>query len=310
MSWCSRKKPASPSLSIIRSSSSRRPTQPRASARRRRSARAAARGTAPAGCARRPRPRSRGSGSRGRAEVERELLGEPARLAHRLGMVAKAAGHRRGPGDHVAVVTAAQRRRGVQGAWWRTATNASAVRRAGARVCMDVAGRDAWHRRGAAPGRRARRLRARSSRRNGRWSSTRRRLGARTPRATAGSVGSSLHATQGAAAEADKAVGMPENLGETTCAGHGGAGGPCSLASMHVCAREQAAQARPPPAAFSTSRVRWRPSSRSTSAPWIARKPSEQGADRELHRARERIVIGQRQCAISRVQRSRDEIIG
>ena len=215
--------------------------------------------------------------------------------------------------------------------WLRRATKASCSGAALARVRVDVAGGDA----SAPPGAPARsasaRLRARSSRRNGRWSSTRRRSRPEggEQRAQRRLV---VDPVVGAAAQADEAGGVLGDRGERELRRHVDpphAGADQRLvaalpsaalrdprrlvdrpARVRVRPREQVAQVPPARARPRTSSVRWRPSSRSTSAPWIARSPSARGRLGELHRARDAVVVGERHRPVAELGRGGGQLVG
>ena len=77
-----------------------------------------------------------------------------------------------------------------------------------------------------------------------------------------------------------------------------------------ACARVRIRHRLRQPSCVSTSSVRWRPSSRSTSAPWIALSPSPFGGLRELHRAAQPVVVGQRERAVAELGRGGGQLVG
>ena len=94
-------------------------------------------------------------------QVEAQLLGETHRLAHRVGVLGEARRHRRGGGQHMAVVAAPQWLAGVERGAVAQRHEGVLQLRAAARVGVDVAAGHARH--PEAPGeRRSARLRARS----------------------------------------------------------------------------------------------------------------------------------------------------
>ena len=150
--------------------------------------------------------------------------------------------------------------------WLRSATNASC---SGARSCAC-----AWTlpvATAATPSRSAsaasRRLRARSSRWNGRCSSTR-RLSRPNAASSRRSVGSSCTPWRAQPLRQTS----PAACSSSVSSGTDGGGSPWSR--VCACARVMTWQRLRQPSCVSTSSVTWRPSSRSTSAPWIAFSPS------------------------------------
>ncbi len=154
--------------------------------------------------------------------------------------------------------------------WWRSATNASCSG-ARERACVwtlpvathAIPSRDAIE---DSP-----RLSVRSWRWNGRWSSTRRRSG---PKAASSRriVGSSRTPWRAQPLRQIRPCACSSTVSSGTCGG-----GSC-FSRVSRCARVRIRHRLRQPSASSTSSVRWRPSSRSISAPWIARSPSAPAA--------------------------------
>ena len=116
-----------------------------------------------------------------------------------------------------------------------------------------------------------------------------------------------VHAAQRAAAQADEPLGVLEHRLERHVRLRRRAP---AVSRVCACARVRIRHRFDQPRASSTSSVRWRPSSRSISAPWIGRSPSARADDRELHRARDRVVVGQRERLVAQLQRRRHQLVG
>ena len=136
---------------------------------------------------------------------------------------------------------------------------------------------------------------------------------ARRRRSSRRSVGSSRTPRARAAAQADEPLGVllaASSSGDRRRAERRAA--PGAVARVRVRAREQPAQVAPARGVLDQQRevahaVRAgaRRSARSISAPWIARRPERLRRLRELHRARDRVVVGQRQRRVAQLDAPR-----
>ncbi len=231
--------------------------------------------TALPGAAARLRPRRRGSGSRGR----RRGRSRAARRARRSPR--PPAGGRRSERPSPRGRPAHASRWDGAPARWHRASGGGGPRRtrpAGGRGWRCARGRRR-SRRSAAPGaRRARRARhgvarPRSPARNGRWSSTRSH---RVPNASRSVRIPASSCTPCCAQPVRQA--SPSACAHTCAsvtAGAVGSRGRTRVAAWAIVSRRQRLRQ---PCSLATSSVRWRPSSRLTSAPWIGRSPTARAA--------------------------------
>ncbi len=231
------------------------------------------------------------------AQIEPQALGQPRRLGDRLRVLGEARRHRRRRGEHVAEVAAPLRLRGIERRVQAHRHERVLKRRARARVGVDVAGRHARH---PEPSRRAARgAGCGRGRRAGTAAGARPAGGRRrTRRAAAAGVGSSWTPRSAQPLRQTSPSAWSRIASSGTCGCDGGPG----FSRVCACARVKIRQRLDQPRASSTSSVRWRPSSRSTSAPWIGAQPERPGGDRELHRARDRVVVGQRERVVARAR--------
>ena len=263
---------AGSSCSMIRSSSSRRATASRAHARRR--ALVAIAAGAPhssRACASPAASSAPGIAvAEVAAEIEAQPLGQPHRLRHRLGMLGKASRHRRRRGEHVAEVAAPLGLRGIERRVQAHRHERVLERRPHARVRVHVAGGHARHAQAAAPARTA--AGCGRDRRAGTVAGARSAAGrGRTHRAAAAASNSSCtpRSAQPLRQTSPSAWSRTSLERRRTPARVG----PAS-SRVCACARVRIRHRFDQPRASSTSSVRWRPSSRSISAPWIGRSPS------------------------------------
>ena len=162
-------------------------------------------------------------------------------------MVGEARGHRLRRGEHVAVVAAAQRLGGVERRVLADRDEGVLQRRARAACARGRCPSPRRARRAGARARRAPRLRARSWRWNGRWSSTRKRVAAR--RLAAAGASSARRATPlaRAAAQADEPLGVRLEVLERRPRRAAGSRRDGCVTRVRVRAREQPAEVRASP---------------------------------------------------------------
>ena len=277
---------------------------PRA-ARPPRSGRAGAPHTALPGAAALSRPRRRDSGSRGRRRGR-------SRAARRVRRSPRPpAGDRRSERPSPRGRPAHASRWGGAPARWHRASGGGGPRRTrpgGGRARRCARGRRR-SRRSAVPGvRRARRARrCERGRRRGTVAGARRAATAcRTPRAACAfpprRARRAAHSPSGRPVPPRARTPPPAS----PRAPSGPAGARASAAWAIVSRRQRLRQ----PCSLATSSVRWRPSSRLTSAPWIGRSPTARAACGELHRAVDGVVIGQRERVVAELERRRGQLLG
>ena len=197
----------------------------------------------------------------------------------------------------------------------RTATNASCSRARSGVCAWTFARRHARH---AQARRRARRGRGSARGRGGRTGAGARRGSASRPKAPQQPAHRRLvaHAAGGRSRSGRRALGVLLDVVERDrrrpSARRAG-----RLARVRVRAREQPAEVAPARArrgraASGGGRLdrRGGPSRTLISAPWIARSPSALRRLRELHRARDRVVVGQRERRVPALDRRRHELLG
>ena len=248
-------------------------------------------------------------------QVEGQRLRQPPRLGHRIGMVLKARGHRRRRGQHVGVVAPAQRLGGIQRRVLADRHEGVLQARALARVGVDVAGRHARH--AQPPGQRgqaaverpvmtregALQLDAQAVGPEGLQQPAHRRLVA--------------HAALRATAQADEPLRMLEHvlqrhrrvarearLARLARVGMGAGQQPAEVAPAGRVAHQQRQMAcrRARPATRLVLDVDLGPEQRSQAAAL--------GRLGELHRPRQRVVVGQRDRVVAQSQRRRHDLVG
>ena len=116
-----------------------------------------------------------------------------------------------------------------------------------------------------------------------------------------------VHAVDGAAGEAHQPLAvLPHRLQAHRRLAPLAAPGPLARVGVRaVSSRQRLRQ----PRASRTSSVRWRPSARSISAPWSARIPQVASRLGKLHRARHRVVVGQRQRLVAELPRPLRQLV-
>ncbi len=248
-------------------------------------------------------------------EVEGQRLGEPGALGDRLGMVLEARRHRRRRRQHVGVVAAAQRLGGIERRVLAHRDERVLQASAHRRVRVDVPGRHARDAEAGGqgcqaavqcaivPGERALELDPEGVGAERREQAAHRRLVAHPP--------------AGAAAEADEPFGVRRDLGERE--GRLGALTPAGpLARACVGARQQPAEVRP---AARVAHEQGEMAMLGVLGGGLAVAEAHLGAldrpqpDRagrlgELHRARDRVVIGQRERRVAALDRRLRELVG
>ena len=117
-----------------------------------------------------------------------------------------------------------------------------------------------------------------------------------------------VHPAQRAAAQADQALGVLEQRRSSGTTGAVG-GPPAALARMRVRAGQDAAEVGPAAGVLDQQR-QMAPVVEVDLGAVDRAQPQRPGGDGELHRARDRVVVGQRQRLVAELQRGRDELIG
>ena len=242
-------------------------------------------------------------------EVEGQRGGQPRGLRDRLGMVLEARGHRLRRREHVGVVAAPQRLGGVQRRVLADRHERVLQPRAGRARARGRRRSPRTAPRAARPARASPRFSARSWRANGRCSSIRNASrpegGQQRPRRRL-----VAHARARAARQADQPLGMLGEIARASATAASSCAGP-GVSRVCACARVSSRQRLRQPAASrdQQGQVRWRVASSvagsttSTSAPWMARSPSDARRLRELHRTRDRVVVGQRERVVAALER-------
>ena len=246
------------------------------------------------------------------AQIEPQPLGQPRGLRHRLRVLRKAAGHRRRRGQHVAEVAAPLGLRGIERGVQAHRDQRVLQRRAVRRVRMHVSGRHARHSeplgeslessiaRPIVAQERPLELNSQVVRPEGVEQAPERAL--------------VVHAAQRAPAQADQPLGMFEHVGQLSerlrrRSWAAGAGGRVQIpARVCVRARQDPAQVRPAGGILNQQgqvaavvQVDLGSVDRA--------QPERPRGDGELHRARHRVVVGQRHRAIAQLERHRHQLV-
>ncbi len=240
-----------------------------------------------------------------RAQIEAQALAQAGRLCDRLRILGKAGRHLRGRRQHMAEVPAPLRLRAVQRRMQPHRHERVLQRRPGARVGVDVAGDDARH-----PDAPREHLQAAVARavvtQQGPLQLEAQTLGAEGL-AQPAQCPLVVDAMPGATREAHQPVRVLEHRLQRRGRLRGRRAG-TSLARVRVRARENATQVRPPPGVLHEQRdvatvleVELRPVQ--------GAQTQCLGGDRELHRARDRVVIGQRERVIAELERPRHQLV-
>ena len=239
-------------------------------------------------------------------EVEPQPLRQPPCLGDRLGVLREARGHRLRRGEHVRPVPAPHGLGGIERGVVADGHERVLERRARARVRVDVAGGHAGH---AQPGGQA-----------GQCPIARAvvavegalQLDQEAVAAERSEQGARrrlvVHPAGGAARQADEPLGVLEHRRERDLRVGGRRTRP-TLARMRVRARDQATQVGPAAGALHQERdvtLVVEVELRAVDRP----QPESPRGLRELHRARDRVMVGQRQRLVAQLERRRDQLVG
>ena len=239
-------------------------------------------------------------------EVEAQRVGEALGLRDGVGMVREAGRHRLRRREHVRVVAAAQRLGGVERRV--LADGDEGVLEAGARrrVRVGVAGRDARH--AESP---RQRLEAAVERpvvaMERALELDPERVGAEDPQQPAHRR-FVVHAVTGAAAEADEALGVRLEVVERRPPGCRGSGATV-VTGVRVCAREEPGEVRPA-GRVADEQGDVAPVGQRDLCPVDRAQADPSGGLRELHRPRDRVMVGERQGGVAAFDRGRHELLG
>ena len=235
-------------------------------------------------------------------EVEGQPLGQRLRLGDRARMVLEARRHRRRGGEHVGEVAAARGLRRVQRGVVAQGDERVLQRRPRAAVRVDVAGR---HRRQPeALGQLGEAAVARAVVAvEGTLELHAQVVGAEDPPQPR--AGPARHGRPGARSRSGRRARRRAPRAWRT--GRPAAGRPCRgrARARAVTIQQRLRQ----PVASSTSSVTWRPSSSAISAPWIALQPEARGGLRELHRAAQAVVVGERERLVAELRRRPHQLV-